>query len=186
MQLISKLNAFDYDMFQIIFNLEETIIFTKNGFRWGWIQRVDNNYLYGYIERYEIKKVSKKELLEELSIGRSRYIVLFNKDIVSNKYIEKTLRIPTKDEILIKYNKINNIKSNELNEIKQLLENNENEVLVVQSNLNEVILFRNTESDWQVISFNNELNQLLIGFLDIEVDIQFYTISSKSDIQKFI
>ena len=179
------LMSINYEMFQTIFNLEETIIYTKNSYRWGWIQQINNSYLYGYIERFKPKKVNKKELLGELNMGVSRYVTLFNKNIISNEYIEKTLRIATEDDILRKYNEIKYIKSNKLNEIKQLLENNKYEVLSVFS-LNEIIFFRNIESDWQVISFNKELNQFLIGFLDVDIDIQFYAVLNKSDIQKLL
>ncbi len=182
MLLMSTFYTFNYDIFQTIFNLEKTIIFTKNGFRWGWIQRIDNNYLYGYIERYEIKKVSKKELLEELKIGISRYITLFKKDTISNKYIEEILKIPNRADILNKYKKIKYLKSNELKKLKQILENNGYEVLAVKSKTKENILFRTSESDWQIVSFNKNLEKLVIGFLNIEMDILFYKVFNKSDI----
>ena len=171
------------DIFTTTYNLENTMIFTKNNCRWGWIQKIDNNYLYGYIERFKPNKVSKEELLEELNVGTSLYTTLFMKSSISNEYIEKTLRVPTKDDILSKYNKINNLKSNRLNEIKKLLENNKNEILLVSLKSSEIILFRENEDDWQVICLNKELNQLLVGFLDIELDIKVYSTFQKEEMR---
>lgn len=181
---MSLINYFDdsrYNTVKTIFNLEETIIFTKNNFRWGWIQKKEKNYVYGYIERYNSQKISEKELFEEISIGMSRYVTLFTKDIISNEYIEKILKIPNRVDILSKYKIIKYIKSNKIKRIKKFLESNENEILTVKSKNNDIIIFRTFESDWQVISFNKDLKKLMLGFLDIDMDILFYKVLTEND-----
>ena len=78
-----------YYLITTIFNFKETVIFSKDKYRWGWVQKDENKYIYGYIERNNNHLINEKELIEELNIGDSRYVYICENNNISSDTIKK-------------------------------------------------------------------------------------------------
>lgn len=169
-----------YYLITTIFNFKETVIFSKDKYRWGWVQKDENKYIYGYIERNNNHLINEKELIEELNIGDSRYVYICENNNISSDTIKKILKIPNKEDILTKYRCTKHIKSNEIKKLKKELEDKGNEVLIIKCIGNETIVYRTDKSDWKVISLDKNLNKLMDGIININMDILLYKVFENS------
>lgn len=175
LKIREKLEDRDYYVFVTEFNLIETLVFSKNKIEWGWIQNIEEKYIYGYIERYNTHKIDPTEFSKDIILEIDTWLSLIIEKYFSIKYIEKVIKTPTKESIINKYKDIKGIKTKQLKEIKIQLELKKYEVIVVESlrdnKYYEVLIFTNDRIRWKTVMFDEYINKLMEGTIDINLNI---------------